>query len=145
MSHLPYEQHEREVPGHDGSDDSNAGPGRHFLRHELGPASVVVEVPHHHQTVGVSGLPDGLPVVQGLHYGYQPGVFLDVAGHTVEVLGSLVPSQLAPGHEGLSCCLNCSVDILGSALADITAGRQQEAGLNLPEWWLTARSLWPGS
>ena len=43
-----------------------------LLIQQLGPSSIVVEVPDDDQDVGVSGLPDRLSVVQGLDDSDQP-------------------------------------------------------------------------
>ena len=64
--HLPDQEHEGEVPGDDGPDHPDTGPAPHLLVHELGPARVVIEVPHHHGRVGVTGLADGFPIVKSL-------------------------------------------------------------------------------
>lgn len=77
-----------------------------LLIQQLGPSSIVVEVPDDDQDVGVSGLPDRLSVVQGLDDSDQPWVLLDVPGQAVEVTGPGMAAQLAPGLVGSSCGFN---------------------------------------
>ena len=65
--HLPDEEHEGEVPRDDGPHHPDTGPAPHLLIHELGPASVVIQVPHHHGCVSVTSLADRFSVVKSLH------------------------------------------------------------------------------
>ena len=76
----------------------------------------MVEVPRDERHVEVTGLADGLAVVERLEHREQARVLLNVTRQRVEVPGSAVPAQLPPTVLRRLGCRDRRIDVLRRAL-----------------------------
>ena len=81
---LPREHQKREVPGDDLAGHAKRLAVRQFVVHQLGHASVVIEMACDERDVYVAAFADGFAVVEGLEHCKEPGLLLDQAGQRIE-------------------------------------------------------------
>src|SRR5690606_2300850 len=115
---LPREHEQREVPRDDLADDADGLVSGELGARELRPPRVVVEVPGDERDVDVTGLADGLAVVERLEHREHARVLLYAPRNGVQVAGARVVGERAPCRERSSRGTHRRVDVGSTALRD---------------------------
>ena len=116
--HLPRQHEQREIPGDDLAHDTDRLVVRKLGRDQLGPASVVVEVPCGERDVQVTRLADRLAVVQGLHHREMAGPLLDLPGDAVEMPGPCMATDFPPAGQGVRGRRDRLIHVVAGAVAE---------------------------
>ena len=123
---LPREHQERKVPRDDLAADADCLMAGEFIRDQLRPAGMMVEMAGHQRNVDVARFADGLAVVHRLQHGEEALALLDGAGDGVEMFRAIMAGEFGPRAEALARSLHRRIDIGSGALRD--AGERLASG-----------------
>ena len=115
---LPRQHQEREVPRDDLAADADCLITGEFIRDQLRPAGMVVEMAGHQRNVDIARFADGLAIVHRLQHGEEALALLDGAGDGVEILRARMAGEFGPRAEALARSLHRRIDICRRALRD---------------------------
>ena len=96
---LPGQHEQREIPRNDLSHHAASRVGGKFLREELRPSGMVVEMPSDQRNINVAAFANGLSVVHCFEHRETPRMLLHLARQGIEVPGAPMRSESLPDSQ----------------------------------------------
>src|SRR5262249_10824622 len=115
---FPGEHQQRKIPGNDLADNAARDVTGKFLRDQLSPAGVMIEMPCDQRNIDVAALANRFAVVECFQHCEAARMFLNLASQSIQKTGAGMRRERLPTRKSSTCSADGSVNVSRRSLCN---------------------------